>query len=53
MPGILDIVAPRGLNIKDGVKPVRQKKRLYLAEKQQFVDVELDKLLAAGFIKEL
>ena len=53
MPGIPESVALHRLNIKEGVKPVKQKKRVFSTEKQQAIDAELDKLLAAGFIREV
>lgn len=53
MPGIPEDVALHRLNIKPGVCTVKQKRRVFLEEKQQAIDKELDRLLAAGFIKEV
>ena len=53
MPGILEIVALHRLNIKPGVRPVRQKKRTFSHDKQEAIDIELDRLLEAGFITEV
>ncbi|XP_017224785.1 uncharacterized protein LOC108201008 [Daucus carota subsp. sativus] len=53
MPGIPEEIALHRLNIKPGVKPVRQKKRIFSPEKQQAIGAEINKLLEAGFIKEV
>ena len=47
----LEIITHR-LNINPNVKPVRQKKRPFAPERQKIIDEEVDKLLAAGFIRE-
>ena len=53
MPGIPDNVALHRLNIKPEIRPVKQKKRLFSTDKQEAISAELDRLLEAGFIKEV
>nr|XP_017245509.1 PREDICTED: uncharacterized protein LOC108217176 [Daucus carota subsp. sativus] len=53
MPGIPEAIALHKLNISPTYKPVRQKKRIFSPEKQSAIDAELDRLLEAGFIKEV
>ena len=51
---ILDIdqaITSHHLNINPNVKPVKQKKRTFLAEKNRAILEEVDKLLKAGFIR--
>ena len=52
MSGIAPKVIIHRLNIDPKVKPVRQKKRPFALERQKVIDEEVDKLIAAGFIKE-
>ena len=52
MPGIdLDFVTHK-LNVYEGVKPVKQKRRNFDPEKDKIIEEELQKLLDAGFIEE-
>lgn len=53
MPVIPENVALHRLNIKPGICPVKQNKRVFSIEKLQAIDKELDRLLDAGFIKEV
>ncbi|PKA61959.1 RNA-directed DNA polymerase like [Apostasia shenzhenica] len=53
MPGIDRAVAEHPLSLKPGVAPVRQKKRNFGGEKQHMIREEVEKLLAAGFIREI
>ncbi|XP_074323253.1 uncharacterized protein LOC141660188 [Apium graveolens] len=53
MPGIPKQVALHRLNISSEARPVRQKRRVFSAEKQEAIDIEIDRLLEAGFIKEV
>ncbi|PKA54406.1 RNA-directed DNA polymerase like [Apostasia shenzhenica] len=53
MPGIGRAVAEHQLSLKPGVAPVRQKKRSFGGEKQRAIREEVEKLLAAGFIREI
>ncbi|PKA50133.1 hypothetical protein AXF42_Ash020373 [Apostasia shenzhenica] len=53
MPGIQRVVAEHWLSLKPGATPVRQKKRSFGGEKQRAIREEVEKLLAAGFIREI
>ncbi|PKA57154.1 RNA-directed DNA polymerase like [Apostasia shenzhenica] len=53
MPGIDRAVAEHRLSLKPGVAPVRQKKRSFGGEKQRAIREEVEKLLAAEFIREI
>ena len=52
MSKIFSEVITHRLNINPNIKPVRQKKRSFIPERQRVIDEEVDKLLAASFIKE-
>ncbi|XP_021722839.1 uncharacterized protein LOC110690321 [Chenopodium quinoa] len=51
MPGIDPAVVVHRLNVKEDIKPVRQKKRRFFTEKNQVIQEEVEKLLEAGFIE--
>ncbi|PKA47437.1 RNA-directed DNA polymerase like [Apostasia shenzhenica] len=53
MPGIDRAIAEHRLSLKPGVPPIRQKKRTFGGEKQHAIQEEVEKLLAAGFIREI
>jgi hypothetical protein len=53
MKGILREVAEHKLNIKPGLKPVKQRLRRFNDEKCNVIDEEIMKLLSAGFIREV
>ena len=53
MPGIPREVAEHSLNIKAGSKPVKQGLRRFDEERRKAIGKELQKLLAAGFIKKV
>ncbi|PKA57822.1 RNA-directed DNA polymerase like [Apostasia shenzhenica] len=53
MPGIDRAVAEHRLSLKPGVPPVRQKKRTFGGKKQRAIREEVEKLLSAGFIREI
>ena len=52
MPGIDPGIITHKLNIHEGVKPVKQKKRNFGPEKDKIIEKEVQKLLDAGFIEE-
>ena len=52
MSEILSEVITHRLNINSNIKPVRQKKWLFIPERQKILDEEVDKLLATDFIRE-
>ena len=53
MPGISPSVIHHSLNINPNAKPIRQKKRRFAPERVLAVKDETDKLLKAGFIREV
>ena len=53
MSGILPSVASHRLNVLATSKPVRQKIRRFHPDKQKVIREEMEKLLEAGFIKEV
>ena len=53
MPGIPREVAEHTLKVRSGSKPVKQHLRRFDEEKRRAIGEEIDKLLAAGFIKEV
>ena len=50
LPGIPEEVVRHSLNINPTMRAVRQKKRNFSEEKRDAINVELDRLLEAGFI---
>ena len=53
MPGILREVTEHSFNINAGSKPVRQGLHRFDEERRKAIGEELQKLLTAGFIKEV
>ncbi|KAI0531030.1 hypothetical protein KFK09_000579 [Dendrobium nobile] len=53
MPGISPEVIVHSLTANPTCKPVIQKKRSFAPERQQAIEKEVDKLLEAGFIREV
>jgi len=53
MPGIPREVAEHSSKIRAGSKPVKQRLRRFDEEKRKIIDEEIQKLLTAGFIKEV
>ena len=53
MPGIPREVAEHALDIRAGSRPVKQRLRRFDEEKCRAIGEEVQKLLAAGFIKEV
>jgi len=53
MPGIPREVAEHSLEIRAGSKPVKQRLRRFDEEKRKIIGEEIQKLLTAGFIKEV
>lgn len=52
MPGISKSAITHKLVIDPEHKPVRQKRRPITLERSEIINKEVDKLLAAGFIRE-
>ncbi|MDV3176183.1 MAG: reverse transcriptase domain-containing protein [Sweet potato little leaf phytoplasma] len=53
MPGIDPKIAEHHLDVYPGASPVKQKRRNYSREKEEAIKEEVQKLLKAGFIREL
>ena len=53
MPGIDPGVACHKLAIKKGVRAIRQKRRCFNQERYEVINDEVEKLLRAGFIREV
>lgn len=52
MPGIDPRIACYKLVIRKDAKPVKQKRRCFNQEMYKAINIEIEKLLRAGFIKE-
>jgi hypothetical protein len=53
MPGISTKVVAHQLNVNPSFHPVKQKRRVFAPERNAAVMEEVDKLLQAGFIREV
>ena len=53
MPGIPREVAEHALDIRPGSRPAKQRLRRFDEEKRRAIGEEVQKLMAAGFIKEV
>ena len=53
MPGIDSKTATHRLNVNPVFKPIKQKRRLFNQERYKAIHQEVDKLLKAGFIREV
>uniref|UniRef100_A0A2N9EHL8 RNase H type-1 domain-containing protein n=1 Tax=Fagus sylvatica TaxID=28930 RepID=A0A2N9EHL8_FAGSY len=53
MPGINTEVIVHKLNVNPSMRPVKQKRRVFAPERNAAVMEEVDKLLTAGFIREV
>jgi ribonuclease HI len=53
MPGISTKVVAHQLNVNPSFQPVKQKRRVFAPERNVAVTEEVDKLLRAGFIREV
>ena len=53
MPGIDKKIIRHCLNINPECKPVQQKRRIFATEHNKAVTKKVEKLLEAGFIKEV
>ena len=53
MAGINPVHASHKLNVIPSVRPVRQKVRRFHLDRHQVIQVEVDNLLTAGFIREI
>ena len=53
MPGVPREKIEHSLNVSPTAKPVKQKLRRFTPDKKEAIRVEIKRLLAAGFIKEV
>ena len=53
MVEINPMVASHKLNVLPTTKPIRQKVRRFHPDQHQFIQTEVDNLLAVGFIREV
>ncbi|KAM3016254.1 hypothetical protein FF2_000296 [Malus domestica] len=52
MPGLDPIIVVHHLAVKPGMRPIKQTQRRYQSELIPQIEVEIDKLIEAGFIRE-
>ncbi|KAM2483392.1 hypothetical protein ACFX1W_041029 [Malus domestica] len=52
MPGLDPVIAVHHLAVKPGMRPIKQTQRRYRSELIPQIEVEIDKLIEAGFIRE-
>ncbi|KAM1690337.1 hypothetical protein ACFXTN_029250 [Malus domestica] len=52
MPGLDPIFVVHHLAVKFGTRPIKQTQRCYQSELIPQIEVEIDKLIEAGFIRE-
>uniref|UniRef100_A0A2N9GAF3 Reverse transcriptase n=1 Tax=Fagus sylvatica TaxID=28930 RepID=A0A2N9GAF3_FAGSY len=53
MPGIDPSVICHSLNIDPSIRPIKQKRRVFAPDRNQAISDEVEKLLTAGFIREV
>ncbi|XP_068320307.1 uncharacterized protein [Pyrus communis] len=53
MPGLDPIIAVHRLAVKLGMRPIKQTQRRYRSKLIPQIEVEIDKLIEAGFIREV
>ncbi|KAM2045314.1 hypothetical protein ACFX1T_009523 [Malus domestica] len=53
MPGLDPIIAVHHLAVKPGTRPIKQTQRRYRSELIPQIEAEIDKLIEAGFIREV
>ena len=53
MPGVPQEKIEHSLNVSPTAKPIKQKLRRFAPDKKEAIRVEIKRLLAAGFIKEV
>ena len=53
MPGVPRDLIEHSLNVNSKAKPIKQKLRRFARDKKEAIRVEVTRLLAAGFIKEV
>jgi hypothetical protein len=53
MPGLPQELIEHSLDVSKSAKPIKQKLRWFTGDKKEAIRVEVNWLLAAGFIKEV
>ena len=53
MPGIDPSIISHKLNVNPSLRPIKQKRRIFAPERNNAIMEEVDKLLAADFIREV
>ncbi|KAM2302315.1 hypothetical protein ACFX1S_033139 [Malus domestica] len=53
MPGLDPVIAMHHLAVKPGTRPIKQTQRRYRSELIPRIEVEIDKLIEAGFIRDV
>ncbi|KAM1017905.1 hypothetical protein ACFX2A_048411 [Malus domestica] len=53
MPGLDPVIAVHHLAVKPGTRPIKQTQRRYRSELIPQIEVQIDKLIEAGFIREM
>jgi hypothetical protein len=53
MPGVPRHLIEHSLNISKTARPITQKLRWFARDKKEAIRIEVNRLLAAGFIKEV
>ena len=53
MPGIDPATICHKLNVNPSIRPIKQKRRVFAPDRNQAISDEVEKLLAAGFIREV
>ncbi|KAM2200491.1 hypothetical protein ACFX1R_000437 [Malus domestica] len=53
MPGLVPIIVMHRLVVKPGTRPIKQTQRRYQSELIPQIEVEINKLIEAGFIREV
>jgi len=53
MPGVPQSLIERSLNVSKTARPIKQKLRRFARDKKEAIRIEIRRLLAAGFIKEV
>ena len=53
MPGVPRNLIEHSLNVSKTARPIKQKLRRFARDKKEAIRIEITRLLAAGFIKEV
>jgi hypothetical protein len=53
MPGVPRELAEHRIDVNEGSKPIKQQLRRFSPDKNEAIKMEITKLMAAGFIREI